>query len=113
MVGSVDPGQDRVGDLLRYWAYAAGVGKKGYSVVGFDRSVAMLEQARRRLGPEVALIHAELPEIPVNQQFDAVISAAAGFNYMSNENDLAKTFQQVARTVRPGGSGLYFKFREA
>ena len=81
--------------------------KRAYSVAGLDRSAAMLEQARRRLGPRVALVRAELPEIPVTQQFDAVICAAAALNYMSDEDDLAKTFHQVASTVRTGGSFVF------
>jgi SAM-dependent methyltransferase len=81
--------------------------KRGYSVAGLDRSAAMLEQARRRLGPQVALVHAELPEIPVDQQFDAVICAAAGLNYVSDEGDLAKIFHQVASTVRTEGSFVF------
>jgi SAM-dependent methyltransferase len=81
--------------------------KRAYSVAGLDRSAAMLEQARRRLGPRVALVRAELPEIPVTQQFDAVICAAAALNYMSDEDDLAKTFHQVASAVRTGGSFVF------
>ncbi len=77
--------------------------KRGYSVAGLDRSAAMLEQARRRLGPQVALVHAELPEIPVDQQFDAVICAGAALNYMPGEEALSETFQQVANTVRTEG----------
>lgn len=38
--------------------------RRGYAVTGLDRSAAMLERARRRLGEETTLIHAALPHIP-------------------------------------------------
>lgn len=80
---------------------------RGYSVTGLDRSAAMLEQARGRLGADVPLIHAELPEIPVRQQFDAVVCAAAALNYMPDQDSLLKTFHAVALTVREGGSFVF------
>lgn len=80
---------------------------RGYRVTGLDRSAAMLEQAGRRLGPDVPLIRATLPEIPVTSRFDAVISAAAGFNYLGDESVLAGAFESVARVLRPGGTFVF------
>ncbi|MDX3852391.1 class I SAM-dependent DNA methyltransferase [Streptomyces sp. AK02-01A] len=80
---------------------------RGFEVSGLDRSAAMLGHARERLGPEVPLVLAELPSIPVSRQFDAVISSGAALNYMSGEDDLAATFRSVAGVLRPGGSFVF------
>ncbi|MFF5565115.1 methyltransferase domain-containing protein [Streptomyces sp. NPDC012623] len=76
--------------------------ERGHRVVGLDRSEAMLTQARSRLGPDVPLLCATLPDIPVDQHFDAVISPGASLNYLT-ETELAATFRSVAATLRPGG----------
>ncbi|WP_377267103.1 class I SAM-dependent DNA methyltransferase [Peterkaempfera sp. SMS 1(5)a] len=81
--------------------------RRGYAVSGLDRSGPMLAQARTRLGDDVPLVRSELPEIPGEQQYDAVICAAAALNYMPDEQTLQRTFEAVARTVRPGGSFVF------
>ncbi|WP_055591316.1 class I SAM-dependent DNA methyltransferase [Peterkaempfera griseoplana] len=80
---------------------------RGFDVTGLDRSQAMLGHARRRLGEQVPLVHAELPAIPVDRQFDAVVSPGAALNYTASREDLAATFQAVARVLRPGGSFVF------
>ncbi|MGA5699703.1 methyltransferase domain-containing protein [Peterkaempfera bronchialis] len=80
---------------------------RGFKVTGLDRSAAMLDHARKRLGDEVPLLHAELPSIPVDRRFDAVISPGAAFNYLPGEDDLAATFRAVAEVLRPGGSFVF------
>ncbi|MEO3755578.1 class I SAM-dependent methyltransferase [Streptomyces sp. B6B3] len=84
--------------------------RRGYVVTGLDRSPAMLEQARRRLGGDVTLVHAELPDVPVPAgEFDAVISAAGGLNYLS-EPRIDATFGAVARVLPPGGTFVFDVF---
>ncbi|WP_037913292.1 class I SAM-dependent DNA methyltransferase [Actinacidiphila yeochonensis] len=78
----------------------------GYEVTGLDRSPAMLERARARLGAEVPLVCAALPEVPVERCFDAVISAGESLNYLTGA-ELATTFQAVAAVLRPGGSFVF------
>ena len=46
----------------------------GYRVVGVDGSATMVARARERLGPDVALAAASLPELPVPGGFDAAVS---------------------------------------
>ncbi|AXI80901.1 class I SAM-dependent DNA methyltransferase [Peterkaempfera bronchialis] len=79
----------------------------GYSVTGLDRSEAMLGEARARLGAQVPLVHAELPEIPVRQEYDAVVCAAAALNYLPDHDTVVKTFHAVAGVVRKGGSFVF------
>ncbi|MGC9379466.1 class I SAM-dependent DNA methyltransferase [Streptomyces sp. MH13] len=81
--------------------------RRGYAMTGLDRSPAMLEQARRRLGEDTVLIRSELPEIPDGiGGFDAVISAAGGFNYLS-ERQIDATLAAVARLLPPGGTFVF------
>lgn len=84
------------------------VARRGYRVTGLDRSAAMLEQAGRRLGPDVPLVRSALPEIPsFPRPFDAVLSAAAGFNYLGDQEVLAGAFESVAQVLRPGGTFVF------
>ncbi len=75
---------------------------RGYDVVGVDASPAMLALARTRLGPDVPLIEAWLPDLPVPGGFDAAVSTLDGLNYLTGD-DLATTFAATARMLRPGG----------
>lgn len=74
----------------------------GLDVVGLDASQAMLARARTLLGPDVPLVHAHLPALPVDGPFDAVVSTLDGLNYLSLD-DLRATFAELARVLRPGG----------
>jgi SAM-dependent methyltransferase len=80
---------------------------RDFEISGLDRSAAMLRHARKRLGEQVPLIHAELPDIPTEERFDAVISPGAALNYMASDADLAATFRSVAGVLRPGGSFVF------
>ncbi|MEU3329930.1 class I SAM-dependent methyltransferase [Streptomyces albus] len=84
--------------------------RRGYAVTGLDRSAAMLERARRRLGEETTLIHAALPHIPAEAgPFDAVVSAAGGLNYLPEEQ-ISATFAAVARALPAGGTFTFDVF---
>jgi SAM-dependent methyltransferase len=86
--------------------------RRGYTVTGLDRSPAMLERARARLGPGVTLIRAELPHVPAEPGFDAVISAAGGLNYLS-ETRLGVALASVARVLPPEGTFVFDLFGAA
>lgn len=76
--------------------------ERGYRAVGLDRSAAMLGHARDRLGPDMPLVQAELPDIPLDQDFDAIVSPGSSLNYLT-EAELAATFRSVKAKLRPGG----------
>lgn len=75
---------------------------RGHDVVGVDASAAMLDRARTRLGASVSLIHAWLPDLPLEGPFDAAVSTLDGLNYL-RQAELEATFVAVARVLRPGG----------
>jgi trans-aconitate 2-methyltransferase len=73
------------------------------SVVGLDRSAAMLGEARRRLGPasgRVVLLCADLESpLPLAVPVDAVFSTAT-FHWVRDHEAL---FRHLAAVLRPGG----------
>jgi SAM-dependent methyltransferase len=81
---------------------AAELAARGYRVTGMDASEAMLARARRLLGSRAALIHATLPDLPLEKTFDAVTCTLDGFTYLSPAA-LALTVEAIAGVLRPGG----------
>ena len=81
---------------------AAELAALGYRVTGVDASEAMLARARRRLGPDAALIHATLPDLPLEPTFDAATCTLDGFTYLAPAA-LAQTVAAIARVLRPAG----------
>ncbi len=77
--------------------------QRGYRMVGVDRSVAMLREARKKLGPEVPLIAADLRYFALRRQFDAVICLFDSLNNLLTELDLSRTFENVRQHLREGG----------
>ena len=76
--------------------------RRGHDVVGLDASAAMLARARGLLGPEVPLIEAALPHLPVEGPFDAVVSTLDGLNYLPLPA-FRRTLAAAATVLRPGG----------
>jgi SAM-dependent methyltransferase len=75
---------------------------RGYALVGVDASPEMLARARTLLSPDVLLIEATLPALPVEGIFDAAVSTFDGLNYLTLE-DLRRSLVAVAEHLRPGG----------
>jgi SAM-dependent methyltransferase len=81
---------------------AAELAALGYRVTGVDASEAMLARARRRLGPHATLIHATLPDLPLEMTFDAATCTLDGLTYLAPAA-LAPTVEAIARVLRPAG----------
>jgi SAM-dependent methyltransferase len=81
---------------------AAELVARGYRVTGVDASEAMLGRARRLLGPELRLIRATLPELPLEETFDAAVCTLDGFTYLAPA-DLRRTVAVLARRLRLDG----------
>lgn len=76
---------------------------RGYEVVGVDRSAAMLERARAKLGPDVRLELADMRALGELGAFDLIWSVADGFNYLLETAELRATFAGLRRNLAPGG----------
>jgi malonyl-CoA O-methyltransferase len=86
----------------RYGALALEAGAR--TVVGLDRSVAML--ARAALGSRV---RGELTRLPLcNASFDVVVSGLA----LGHAVDLDGCAREIARVLRPGGTLVYSDFHD-
>lgn len=68
-------------------------------VIAADGSAEMVEAARERLGEGVTFIHADLLELELEEEVDAVFSNAV-FHWISDHGAL---FERLAATLRPGG----------
>lgn len=75
---------------------------RGYRVKGVDASTAMLDRARRLLGPDADLERVVLPDLPIEGVFDAAVSTFDGLNYLERPA-LRLTLAAIARRLRPGG----------
>lgn len=82
-------------------SHAAELVSRGARVTGFDSSAAMLAIARKRLGPDVALVEADLSRpLPfADGGFDLVLSALA-LHYIE---DWSQPLGEFARVLRPSG----------
>jgi SAM-dependent methyltransferase len=75
---------------------------RGYQVVGVDASEAMLAFARKRLGPDAALSRMTLPDLTIEDVFDAAVCTFDGLNYLTPD-ELRLTIAALARRLRPAG----------
>ncbi|ONK14866.1 class I SAM-dependent methyltransferase [Streptomyces sp. MP131-18] len=89
--------------------------QRGYTVTGLDRSAAMLEQAAHKLGSQAEgrLVLGELPDIPLQEEFDAVYSTGGALNYLPNDTSLLRSFESVYRVLRPGGTFVFDLYTDA
>jgi SAM-dependent methyltransferase len=104
-------GTERVLDL------ACGIGRhslelrrRGFEVVGVDISRDLLDMAEREAeaqGLEVSFVQADLRELAFEEEFDLVLSLNDGaVGYFETEEENLRTFEVVARALRPGGGHL-------
>ncbi|MDF2945635.1 MAG: methyltransferase [Bacillales bacterium] len=81
--------------------------EKNYeNVYGFDLSDEMLSVAYERLeeqGHNAMLFQGDMTDFQLEKQFDVITIFCDGLNYLSNDDDVIKTFNQVKKHLRPGG----------
>ena len=87
------------------------LGKAGVSLVGIDRSDAMLARARQRvkrakLGKRVRLVRGDIRMLPFRGKrgFSAVLAPYGILQSLLREKDLAATLEAVHRVLEPGGT---------
>jgi ubiquinone/menaquinone biosynthesis C-methylase UbiE len=83
--------------------------KGGHSVIGVDRSQAMLERARRRarragVRDRGLFVRSDVRTLPLRtRSVDFVIAPYGMLQSLTSERDLAATLSSVARVLRAGG----------
>lgn len=81
--------------------------ERGWSVLGIDRSAAMLAQARRKIAAiapiDIRLMEADMCNFEVDAPADLLTCCYDSLNYLLTEDDLQRCFRAVARALLPGG----------
>lgn len=84
--------------------------RRGFSVVGADISPDLIEIAHaeaEREGLEAAFVLADLRELNFDAEFDIVLNLNDGaVGYFETEEENHRTFETIARALRPGGRNL-------
>lgn len=85
--------------------------KRGYNVVGIDRSSEMIKHAREKAKKDnvknVKFISADIRNIKLDYKFDAVISMFAVMGYMNESEDLVKVFRTAKKLLNKKGLFLF------
>lgn len=92
-------------------SHAIPLARRGYDVVGVDRSDAMLAGARAKAdGAEredgmgtLAFRQGDLRDVTLGSTFDAVLMMFAVLGYQHTNQDVTRTLTNIKRHLRPGG----------
>jgi SAM-dependent methyltransferase len=85
--------------------HAVELASRGYNVVGYDLSLAMLARAAdeaQEHGQKINFLHGDMRELDFEEAFDAVICWTTSFGYFDDEKNFAVA-QRIQRALRPGG----------
>lgn len=87
--------------------HAIPLSRRGYEVVGVDRSEAMLEQARAKSGDAVGFELGDVRDIRLGREFDAVLALFAVLGYQHSNDDVLAALRTTRAHLRPGGLLLF------
>lgn len=89
-----------------YGRHSLEIARRGYEVVGFDLSSALLACARReaaREGIRVRFVRGDMRALPFTSEFEVIVNLFTSFGYFDDRTDDLKVLRGVARALRPGG----------
>jgi SAM-dependent methyltransferase len=91
------------GNLTQYFC------KKRYDTTAFDLSEDMLLLAREKIGrcPNLKLSHQNMIDFKYRQKFDSIIAVCDSINYIVEEEDLLKTFENVYNHLEEDGIFIF------
>jgi len=92
-------------------SHAIPLARRGYAVVGVDRSDAMLAEARAKADGAaredgmgtLAFRQGDLRDVNLESTFDAVLMMFAVLGYQHTNQDVTRTLTNIRRHLRPGG----------
>jgi SAM-dependent methyltransferase len=90
--------------------HAIRLAKRGYEVTGVDASADMLRSAERKAaeaGKQVRLHHANLRELNLDRQFDAVLMMFAVLGYQAGNEDVLQALRAARRHTKTGGLFIF------
>ena len=76
--------------------------RRRHVVTGVDVSPEMLRVARRRL-PGIRLLRGDMRTLRLDETFDVVSCLYSAIGHLGSERELAATFANFARLLKPGG----------
>ncbi|MBM3264226.1 MAG: class I SAM-dependent methyltransferase [candidate division Zixibacteria bacterium] len=85
-----------------YGRHALPLSERGYRVVGYDLSEAMMEKGRSQPSA-VRWVRGDMRELPFSGVFDNVVSLFTSIGYFEDEADNFAVFREIAGALRPGG----------
>jgi SAM-dependent methyltransferase len=84
--------------------HAAQLARHGGLVTGFDLSFPLLIRARKRVGPDVALVRGDMRQLPfAPAMFDVVVNLFTSFGYFADDALHVAVLREVTRVLRPAG----------
>ncbi len=89
-------------------SHAVSLGRRGYEVVGIDRSEVMVSHARKKItravgNGTVAIQQGDIREIALQRHFDAAIMMFAVLGYQLENADVLAALRAARRHLRAGG----------
>jgi ubiquinone/menaquinone biosynthesis C-methylase UbiE len=83
--------------------------EKGYKLTCFDLSEEMLAQAYEKLNrfKNVKLLNGNMINFKINQKFDSIISICDSINYITDLEDLKRTFENVYNHLDDNGIFIF------
>lgn len=91
------------GNLTYYLA------KRRYNIVCFDLSSDMLSKAYEKLGryKNVKILNQNMINFNINKKFQAILSICDSINYITDKDDLLKSFKNVYKHLDDGGVFIF------
>lgn len=88
--------------------HAIPLAKRGYAVVGVDRSSGMIERARAKAvdlpdGVDVAFHEGDIQTLDLGERFDAALLMFAVLSYQIENDDVLAALRTARRHLEPGG----------
>jgi len=80
--------------------------RRGFSVVGVDRTASYLDEARRRAAAEnrsVEFVQDDMRRFCRPQSFDAAVNLYTSFGYFTDIEDDRRVLKNLRQSLRPGG----------
>ncbi|KZE75126.1 class I SAM-dependent methyltransferase [Paenibacillus elgii] len=76
----------------------------GFRVTGMDLSEVLLAEARKLdTAGEVRWVHGDMRNVPITDQFDAIVNLFTSFGYFSGDRDNEQVLREMYRLLAPGG----------
>lgn len=83
--------------------------KKGYKVTCFDVSSEMLSVAYNKLSKfkRIDILRQDMRNFNINKKFDVILSLCDSINYITNDDELLKTFKNVNKHLENDGIFIF------